>query len=259
MATFNIPLPQLQTLFLIFLRVSAIIMTVPFFGSKNVPFIFKAGLAVSISIILFQVLKPDPVPFQSNMVPFIVGAVGEVMIGIIIGLAVNLVFAGIKLAGQLAGFQMSFAIANVMDPVTGQQSSIIGETYHFFAMVVFLTINGHHALISSMAESFRFVPIFGVTISGPLVERFMALVGNMFVIAVKVGAPVIVALLLTTVALGLVARTVPQMNVFFVAMPLKILAGLLFLGFSFTYFLTFLKQITSDLGRDILLLLEAMG
>lgn len=259
MAVFNIPLPQLQILFLIFLRVSAIVMTVPFFGSKNVPFLFKAGLAVSISILLFQVVKPSYSPFQPGMVPFVIGAVGEVMIGIIIGLAVNLVFAGIKLAGQLAGFQMSFAIANVVDPVTGQQISVIGETYHFFAMVVFLTINGHHALISSIAESFRFVPIFGVNISGALADRFLALAGNMFVIAVKVGAPVIVALLLTTVALGLVARTVPQMNVFFVAMPLKILAGLLFLGFSFSYFFTFLKQITIDLERDLMMLLKAMG
>lgn len=258
MATINIPLLQLQALFLIFLRVSAIIMTVPFLSNRNVPYMFKGGLALAISLVLFQTVRPNIAPFQGNILAFGVGVAGEVLIGILIGLSVNLLFAGIRLAGQLAGFQMSFAIANVMDPVTGTQSSVISEAYHLFALVIFLSINGHHMLITSMADSFRLVPVFGFGFSGSLAELMITLSGNMFVIAIKVAAPVIVSLLLTTVALGLTARTVPQMNIFFVAMPLKIFVGLIFLGFSFTYFLSFMKQASGELGIDILRLLKAM-
>jgi flagellar biosynthetic protein FliR len=90
-------------------------------------------------------------------------------------------------------------------------------------------------------------------------EQFIRLSGNMFVIALQVGAPVIAAMLLTSVAFGLIARTVPQMNVFIVAMPLKIGVGLLFIGFGLPYFSAFLQNIFSDLGQDIILMLKAMS
>ncbi len=258
MTTFNIPLPQLQIFFLIFLRVGAIMMFIPVFDSRNIPVLFKAGLAFSVSILLFPILKLNDIPFITSIIPFGIGVIGEIMMGAVIGLSVRLIFAGIQLAGQLAGFQMGLAIANVMDPVTSAQISIIAQLNNLMAMLIFLTINAHHMFLRALAESFRLIPPFDVQFSNSLIEHLISLSGNMFIIAIKVGAPVIVALLLTNVAFGLIARTVPQMNIFLVAMPIQIVVGLLFLAFALPYLLLFFRQIFNESGRDILLLLRAM-
>lgn len=258
MTIFNILLPQLQIFFLIFLRVGAIMMFIPVFDSRNIPVLFKAGLAFSVSILLFPILKLDNIPFITSAIPFGIGVIGEVMMGAVIGLSVRLIFAGIQLAGQLAGFQMGLAIANVMDPVTSAQVSIIAQLNNLMAMLIFLTINAHHMFLRALAESFRLIPPFDVQFSNSLIEHLISLSGNMFIIAIKVGAPVIVALLLTNVAFGLIARTVPQMNIFLVAMPIQIVVGLLFLAFALPYLLLFFRQIFNESGRDILLLLRAM-
>jgi flagellar biosynthetic protein FliR len=259
MTTFNIPLPQLQIFFLIFLRVGAIMMFIPVFDSRNIPVLFKAGLAFSVSILLFPILKLDNIPFITSAIPFGIGVIGEIMMGAVIGLSVRLIFAGIQLAGQLSGFQMGLAIANVMDPVTSAQVSIIAQLNNLMALLIFLTINAHHMFLRALAESFRLIPPFDVQFSNSLIEHLISLSGNMFIIAIKVGAPVIVALLLTNVAFGLIARTVPQMNIFLVAMPIQIVVGLLFLAFALPYLLLFFRQIFNESGRDILLLLRAMG
>ena len=258
MTIFNISLPQLQIFFLIFLRVGAIMMFIPVFDSRNIPVLFKAGLAFSVSILLFPILKLNDIPFITSTIPFGIGVIGEIMLGAVIGLSVKLIFAGIQLAGQLAGFQMGLSIANVMDPVTSAQISIIAQLNNLMAMLIFLTINAHHMFLRALAESFRLIPPFDVQFSNSLIEHLISLSGNMFIIAIKVGAPVIVALLLTNVAFGLIARTVPQMNIFLVAMPIQIVVGLLFLAFALPYLLPFFRQIFNESGRDILLLLRAM-
>ena len=233
-------------------------MTLPVFNSRNIPVLFKAGLSISISIVLFPILKLDDTPFLVDVIPFGIGIICEIVLGVIIGLSVRMVFAGFQLAGQLSGFQMGFAIARVLDPVTSTQGSIIAQLNNLIAILIFLAINAHHWFLRALVESFRLVPLFGFQFSNSLMDQLIRLAGNMFVIAIKVGAPVIAALLLTSIALGLVVRTVPQMNIFIVAMPLKIFVGLMFLAFSFPYMSSFLKEVFNGLGKDILLLLKAM-
>jgi flagellar biosynthetic protein FliR len=127
-----------------------------------------------------------------------------------------------------------------------------------FALLIFLTVNAHHWFLRALAESYRLVPPFGFQVSNSLMEQIVQLAGSMFVIGLKIGAPIIAVLLLTSIAFGLIARTVPQMNVFFVAMPLKIFIGLLFLGFSLPFLLSFLKQLFRGLGETIFLILKAV-
>ena len=258
MLTFYISPSQLQVYFLIFLRVSAILFSLPIFSSQNIPIIFKAGLSIAVSIVLFPVLSLDNSPFLMPAIPFGIGVLGEIVLGIIIGLSVRLLFAGIQLAGQFAGFQMGLAIANVMDPITSTQASVIAQFYNLIGMLFFLIINAHHWFLKALSESFRLVPPFGFQFTNSLMDQIVKLSGNMFVIAIKVGAPLIAVLLLTSVALGLIVRTVPQMNIFIVAMPLKILIGLMFLAFSLPYMATFFRVIFNGLGNDILLLLNAV-
>jgi len=125
------------------------------------------------------------------------------MIGITIGLAGRLVFAGVQLAGQLAGFQMGFAIVNVFDPITSAQVSIIAQFQYLLAMLVFLAVDGHHLFLYSIAESYRIVPAFGFHFSGELTRAILELSKDMFVIAIKTGAPVIAMLLMISIKLSM--------------------------------------------------------
>ena len=257
MISVSIPLPQLQMFFLIFFRVGSILMTMPIFKSKSIPVLFKVGLALATSMVLFPILNLENFPALTGFTHLAIGIIGEILLGISIGLAVNFIFAGLQLAGQLAGYQMGLALARVMDPSTNRQMPLLGQFNELFALLIFITINAHHRFIRALADSYRLVPPFGFRISGSLIEQLVGMAGNMFVIAVKVGAPLIAVLLLTSIAFGLIARTVPQMNVFFVAMPLKIAVGLLFIGFCLPYFSSFLKILFSKLGDTIMLLLKA--
>ena len=259
MIALNISLPQLQLFFLVFLRVGAILMSIPIFDSKGIPLIFKMGLAFAIGIVLFPLLKLDVVPMASDIFSLGISVVGEIFLGLTIGFSVKLIFAGIQLAGQLAGYQMGLALANVMDPATSEQVPLLAQFNNLIGLLVFLSINAHYWFIKALTESYRLVPPLNVKFGSSLLEQLIQVSGNMFVIALQVGAPVIAAMLLTSVAFGLVARTVPQMNVFIVAMPLKIGVGLLFIGFSLPYFSTFLKNIFGDLGQNIILMLKAMS
>ena len=226
-------------------------------NGNSIPILFKFGLALSASIVLFPLLDLTVFPELTNLSSFAVGAVGEILLGVIIGMAVNLIFVGLQIAGQLSGYQMGMALAEVIDPADGEQIPLLAQFFQIFAFLIFLTVNAHHWFLRALADSFHLVPPLGFKLSGSLIEQLMRVAGNMFVIAIKVGAPVIVALLLTSIALGLIARTVPQMNVFFVAMPLKIMIGLMFVGFSLPYLSSFLNAIFRKLGDMIFLLLKA--
>lgn len=257
MISISIPLLQLQIFILIFFRVAAILMSMPIMNSTSIPLLFKFGLALSASIVLFPLLNLNVFPVLTNLSSFVVGAVGEILLGVIIGMAVNLIFVGLQIAGQLSGYQMGMALAEVIDPADGEQIPLLAQFFQIFAFLIFLTVNAHHWFLRALADSFHLLPPLGFKLSGSVIEQLMHVAGNMFVIAIKVGAPVIAALLLTTIALGLVARTVPQMNVFFVAMPLKIMIGLMFVGFSLPYLSSFLNAVFRKLGDMIFVLIKA--
>jgi len=258
MISLNIPLAQLQLFFLVFLRVGAILMSMPVFDSKSLPLFLKVALAFATSIVLFPMLDLEPLPVLNNVFAMGIKAMGEILIGLVIGFSVKLIFAGIQLAGQLAGYQMGLALANVMDPSSSQQVPLLAQFTNLIGLLIFIAINAHHWFIKALTHSFQMVPPLNVNFRGSLMEHLIKISGNVFVIGIQVGAPVIAALLITTVALGLIARTVPQMNVFIVAMPLKIGIGLFFLGFSLPYFSTFLQKIFGGLGQNIILMLKAM-
>ncbi len=259
MISLTIPLPQLQLFFLVFLRVGAIMITIPVFESRSIPQLFKLALAFTASLALFPLLGLEAVPISSSIIGLGIGAAGEILLGLVIGFSVKLIFAGIQLAGQMAGYQMGMAIANVMDPAESQQIPLLAQFNNLCALLIFLALNAHHWFIRALTQSYRLVPPFNARFDGALTEHLIQLGGKMFVIAIQVGAPIIATLLVTSVAFGLIARTVPQMNVFIVAMPLKIGVGLVFLGFSLPYFSAFLKKVFDGLGHHILVMLKLMS
>jgi len=258
MVTINVSLVQIQAMMLIFLRILALLFYMPLFENRQVPLAFKAGLAMTMSFLLFPRIGPTLPAMPHTPLAFGLGVAGEVLIGITLGLAVRLFFTGIQLAGQLAGFQMSLTVANILDPISNSQISIIAEINNLVTMLVFLIINAHHMLILALMESFRSLPPLGMSISQGVGEYMLQLAGGIFVAALQVGAPLIVTMMITSVALGLMARTVPQMNVFLVAMPAKILVGFIVMAMSIPYLITYLKLGFAQLYQQLFQLLRLM-
>ena len=245
MATLTIPLDAFYGVLLIFLRVVGIVFSAPILDSGTIPVLFKAGLAIAVSVLLFPVVGSGVSAAGLSIMAFVIGIVAEIAIGLTIGLSVKLLFTGIQLAGQIAGYQMGFAVANVVDPATSTQIPVLSQFYNLTAMLVFLAINAHHMFFAALVESYAILPPLSMQIHAELVKMMMQLAGNMFVVAIKVGAPLIAVMLLVSVGLGLVSRTVPQIHIFIVAMPLKILIGLLFMAIVAPYLTAYLIDLFS--------------
>jgi flagellar biosynthetic protein FliR len=234
-------------------------MSLPIFSGDNVPVMFKAGLALAVALALAPVVDLAAMPAMDGWMPLTLGVASEVLLGLGVGLAIRLILAGIQMAGQVAGFQMGLAIANIMDPATSMQTPILAQAFNLFAMLIFLVINAHHWFLRALVESFTLIPPFQFRLSSSFIGYLVALAGDMFVIALKIGAPIIVVLLLASVSFGLMARTVPQMNIFIVAMPLKIVVGLLFIVFSLPYLQPYLRKLFEDFGAGMVPLFRLMG
>jgi flagellar biosynthetic protein FliR len=259
MLALNLSLGQLQAYLVIFLRVSAILFVAPIFDSRSIPVLFKIGLAISISLLLYPMVQLDTGAALDNVFRFAFWVGAEIALGVVIGMGVKMFFTGIQLAGQFAGFQMGLAIANVMDPATSAQMPILAQFKNLFAMLIFLVTNAHHLFFRALVESFTLVPPFHIQVHDNLFAAVMAMAANIFIIAIKIGAPVMGAMFITSVAFGMLARTVPQMNVFLVAMPVKIVLGLIFLSISLPYIAAFLGERFIYLGRDMVQILKLMG
>jgi len=259
MATLNIPLDALYGVLLIFLRVAGILFSAPILDTATIPVTFKAGLGLAVSILLLPVVDAVVVVADLNLLGFVIGIVSEIAIGVTIGLSVKLLFTGIQLAGQVAGHQMGFAIANVVDPATSLQIPILAQVYNLTAMLVFLAINAHHMFFSALVDSYSLIPPLSMHFSPQLAGMMMHLAANMFVVAIKVGAPLIAVMLLVSVGLGLIARTVPQIHIFIVGMPLKIMVGLVFMIIVAPYLTAFLIELFSSYRTTLFDLLRVMA
>lgn len=252
-------LPNVQIFFIILVRVAAILMSVPVFGGKGLPVTLKAGFAMALAFVIFPITSLDANAFSDHLIGFSLGIAGEVVLGLSIGLFVRMLFAGIQLAGQLAGFQMGLALANVIDPATSLQVPLLSQIYNLLAMLIFITINAHYWFFYAVVESFTLVPPFRVSLNPSFFEYLIDMAGQIFVVGIKVAAPIMAALLLTSVSFGLIARTVTQMNVFIVAMPLKIGVGMFFIIISLPYFLSFLKDAFTSLGNSLFHILKLLS
>ena len=250
---------QFHLFSMVFIRISVIIILVPIFGSRLVPTKLKIALSGLITFIIVPLLPPQNLPDPENIFMFFYVISREVFTGLIIGFATTIIFSAFQYAGTLMGMQMGFGIVNVVDPQSSIQISIIGQFLYIVAILLFLAINGHLFVIQALVESFQIIPINTMIFSEKLVQKIVLMSGQIFVIAIKIGVPTITALLLTTVALGIIARTVPQMNVFIVGFPLNIGLGLFSLAVSFPVLIYLFQKIYKIFQNDIMTIIELLA
>lgn len=212
---------------LLLIRPGLLVATAPPFGAQYTPTPVKIGLSVVLGIVMAPLAT---MPSSVTLAVLTVIAAREAAIGLALGMAVRILMAGAELAGQLAGFQLGFAYAATVDPQTGARNNVVGSLYGTFTLLIYLLLNGHHALLKALAESYRALPIGTGHVTPTIAASITSMLGVVFVFGVQVAAPIVVVLLVAELALGLVSRAAPALHLIVVGAPLRLMAGLLALA-----------------------------
>ncbi len=244
---------------LILVRVTGILAATPFFGSRNIPAMLKIGLGGLMAFLLLAIVPYDPVILEYSLSQTAGLILREMVIGFALGYILSLVFMTVQMAGQMMDVPMGFSMVNVLDPLMGQQVPILGQFQYVIAIVTFLTINGHHLVLKALNDSFKLVPLGGWSYWPGFPEICIKAFSAAFLVGVQIALPVVATLLLTDIALGLIARTVPQMNVFILGFPLKIGIGLFFVILLLPVYVTFLQNLFSPTSQFYQYLWAVLG
>ncbi|GAB4364604.1 MAG: flagellar biosynthetic protein FliR [Calditrichia bacterium] len=249
---------QILLFFLILVRFTSMFAAAPIFGENGIPNILKLGLGGALSLLLFPVVEPSVPDFELNALTALILVAGEVLTGLTIGLIIKFLFAGVELAGEYIGVDMGLSMAQEFDPLFEQRISVIARFKNILAILIFIVIDGHHFLIQAAAHSFRLLPIGTWSMPSVVITKIIKISASVFVIGVKIAAPAIVALFLTSVAMGLTARAVPQMNIFFVGFPLRISVGFISLIMAFPLFIYVFQKLLTEFESNLIYLLRVM-
>lgn len=220
--------------FLTFFRVSIVVFVLPFFGGSGIPNPVKGALCLVLSWALWPHLSFPGVLMPRHPFQLVLMLLGELVIGLTLMLVVRFLFAAVQMGGQVIGFQMGFSMINVADPLTGQNVVITSHFLYMTTLLTFLSLNGHLYLLEGLADSFRLVPPGGLIFSVQMGTDMIRFAEDIFIMAIKVAAPVMGAIFMVDLALALVGRASPQMNVLILGFPIKICVGFFFLGVLFT-------------------------
>lgn len=240
-------------------RATGIFFLTPVIGSRNVPLQIKIWLSLFMAIVVFPFVNVPGTIGLDNTMQYSVNLGRELMVGLLIGYIGLLFFSAVLIAGQVIDMQMGFGLVNVIDPMSQTQIPVMGQLKYLIAILIFLMVNGHHWFILAVSKSFEIVPLgaFSYTpeITGSAVQAF----SQVFLMSVKIAIPIIGTLLIVDFTLGILARTMPQMNVFIVGFPLKIAVGLAMFIAVLPYFSGFFVRLFNAMQESIFMFIQAAG
>lgn len=243
---------------LVLLRVSSLMLFLPVLGHQLVPTQTKLGMIAILVIVLFPVVRGTLPELSLTPISFALMAGQELLIGGMIALLAQLMFGAIQMAGQLMSYQMGMAIANVFDPSTSAQIAIVGQIAVVLAMLLWLAVGAHHAMILSLADSFTLFPM-GHAWSIHGWDTLNTAAANLFSLSIRLCAPILLLMLLSYAALGLLSRAVPQIQIFFVSFPLTISLGLIVFALSLPAFISLIADHFRSFATQIPLFLRALA
>lgn len=254
MELFNIPVAQFYSFFLTLIRVSLIVFLLPFFGAGTIPNMVKGAFCLVLSLALWPRLS-----FPGSMLPLdamglVVMLLGELVLGLVLNIIIQFLFSAVMMGGHLVGFSMGFSMMNVLDPMSGTSDSVTAQLMYQCTLLIFLSLNGHLYLLTGLADSFKLVPPGGLFVNPALAASVLKFSGEIFILAIKIAAPVLASLFLVDLALALVSRAAPQMNVIQIGFPIKIGVGFLFM----TMTLTALSHYVGDYIIDLSPMFQAV-
>lgn len=250
-------LEQMNGFFWVLIRVSIIIFLLPFFGAKGVPVMWKAGISFVIAVILTPVVSA-PMVFPTSIPEIMIGVMGEALFGLILALGIKTLLASVQLAGQFMSFQMGFSMARAMDPQTGTQSTVLTQFLYLFTVLIIFAMDGHHLFIRALAFSFETVPPNSISFGSSIGDVLIKNSSYMFILGLKIASPIIVALFLSNLCLGIVARTVPQINILMIGFPINIIIGLILFGMMLVNIVPLLSGMLKAMGELLFNLIQLM-
>jgi len=239
---------------LIFIRIIGVFSTAPVFGNRAIPIFAKIGLSLVISYIVFLTIDTGKIVVDQNLIAIVMFGAKELLTGIIMGFIINFVFWGISFAGFLIGFDMGLMMSEVMNPLDDTQGNVMGEI-----LMIFFIINGHHYIITGVVSSFAAIPIGKYTINEPVVNLLIKYSFMVFTIAVKIASPIMVSFFLVHLAEGIIAKVIPNIQVFFVTQPIKIGLGLVVIIAVIPFYVLVVKYLLQGYEYQLLELIRAMG
>jgi flagellar biosynthetic protein FliR len=242
-------------------RVGGLFIMAPIFASRSAPVQVRAALVFFMTLAMMPLFNGEP-PVHSATAgaALVLGMLAfEIMIGFTIGLVAQLTFGAVQMAGQLAGIQMGIGLSNLIDPQTQEHITSLAQWQNLLALLIFLSVDGHHVLIHAVADSFAVLPLGGGLPSAAGFGMVLDLAGGLFVVALKIASPVMVLLLLVNAAMGVLAKLIPQLNVFIVGFPLNVAAGLFVLAASQPFTVRLLITSFGSVGESLAQVVRAFG
>lgn len=249
----------LLSFYLTLFRISVILFLLPFFGGHSIPNAVKGALMLVLTLAVWPELS-----FPGSLMPadgwsIALMFLGELVIGLIMGLGIRFLFAAIQTGGQIIGFQMGFAMVNVVDPLTGVSEAVTAHFLYMVVMLTFLALNGPLHLLTGLAQSFELVPPGTILITPGLTNEILTLSTSMFTLAIKIAAPVMAALFLVDLSLALISRAAPQMHVLVLGFPIKIAVGFFFLFFIFDIMSTYVGNYIQNMDGFFHNIFKSLG
>lgn len=246
----------MQTNFILFfivsIRVVAMLISSPVFSMKQIPAFIKVALSLIIGYMMSTTMNAANFVIPSSNIEFLIVCSKELLVGLIIGFIATLIFNAVRNSAQMIDFSIGFSMSAYYDPSTSSNSTVLERLFNWIALILFLTFNFHHVLIEAIIKSFEIIPPGAMTFSSDILNHLVSVFTNSFLISIQLAAPIIIVLFLTDFTLGLISRAVPQIHIFVLGMPIKVLVGLLAIsiilpGMTRMYIKTF-----EGISRDIL-------
>ncbi|HSX83449.1 MAG TPA: flagellar biosynthetic protein FliR [Candidatus Saccharimonadia bacterium] len=258
--TLSLLTPEILIVFLLLtIRIGAIVLSLPLLNSRNIPAQLKVMLILMLSVALYPLVQTQQVVIPQRLGHVGLVVVSEMLIGLTIGFVAQILFAGIQLGGEIIGQQMGLNFATIFDPQNAHQVSLIAHFQDVLAMLLFLSGSAHHWFIIAMAESLQSIPLGALSASGAVLPVILTLLGKACVIAIQLAAPVSIALLLATLVLGVIARLVPQLNVFALSFPATLGLGMVMLALALPALMGGIQLAFGQLGNDLVQVIRVLG
>ncbi|HJT51707.1 MAG TPA: flagellar biosynthetic protein FliR [Nitrosospira sp.] len=226
-------------------RILALLAAAPVLGHLSIPVRVKIGLGILISIVLSPTVGPLPKIELVSLHGLMVLS-QQILLGLAMGFAMRIVFSAVELAGEIAGLQMGLGFATLFTPQSDGSTLVLGKFLSLLATLTFLSLNGHLLMLSVLAESFNVFPISAEPMSSAGAKHLVEWGGNIFMAGLQLALPIIAAMLIVNLALGILTRASPQLNVFAVGFPITLLVGMAALMLSLPHFTPVLERLISD-------------
>ncbi|HLP42669.1 MAG TPA: flagellar biosynthetic protein FliR [Fibrobacteria bacterium] len=224
---------QIELWLFVLLRVSMLVFLMPILATDEVPARLKAALSFFLSLILFPLVGPAAVEAPASLGGYFLLAIREVYIGLVMGFAGTFVFAALRFAGSWIDQETGFASVQLFNPMAQEEDTPMGHLLFLIFIMLLLSTGGYAFWLQAMSESFRIIPLTSAQTADPgILAVFVRMSSHAFLMGVKIAAPLVSTLFLSSIALALVARIMPQMNVWLVGMPMKLVLGMLTMMFA---------------------------